>query len=84
MLASANPKKVAEIRQILGDRMELVPRPSEDEVPEVVEDADTVLGNARHMKRRANAGQIFRQPIPHALFIIDDQNTAHICPPPPV
>jgi XTP/dITP diphosphohydrolase len=45
VLASANPKKAAEIVEILGDHLELVPRP--DEVPEVVEDADTFVGNAR-------------------------------------
>ncbi|MFM7063654.1 MAG: RdgB/HAM1 family non-canonical purine NTP pyrophosphatase [Actinomycetes bacterium] len=49
VLASANPKKVAEIREILadafGDAVELVPRP--DEVPEVVEDAPDFVGNAR-------------------------------------
>lgn len=49
MLATANPDKAAEITEILtsvlGDRFELVPRPSE--VPEVIEDADTFLGNAR-------------------------------------
>ncbi len=45
VLASANPKKVAELREILGDTVELVPRPPE--VPEVVEDADTFVGNAR-------------------------------------
>jgi len=45
VLASANPKKVAELRDILGDRFDLVPRPAE--VPEVVEDADTFEGNAR-------------------------------------
>jgi XTP/dITP diphosphohydrolase len=43
--ASANPDKVAEIRAILGDAVELVPRPAE--VPDVVEDADTLEGNAR-------------------------------------
>lgn len=43
--ASANPDKVAEIRAILGDVVELVPRPAE--VPDVVEDADTLAGNAR-------------------------------------
>lgn len=47
VLASANPKKAAEIREVLGDRLELLPRPSEDDVPEVVEDEDTFLGNAR-------------------------------------
>ncbi|HEX2575599.1 MAG TPA: RdgB/HAM1 family non-canonical purine NTP pyrophosphatase [Aquihabitans sp.] len=45
VLASANPKKVAELREILGDALDLVPRPTD--VPEVVEDADTFLGNAR-------------------------------------
>ena len=45
MCASANPDKVAEIAAILGDAVELLPRPSE--VPDVVEDADTLEGNAR-------------------------------------
>lgn len=45
VLASANPKKAAEIAEILGDRVALVPRPPE--VPDVVEDADTFEGNAR-------------------------------------
>ena len=45
VLASANPKKAAEIREILGDAIVLVPRPTA--VPEVVEDADTFEGNAR-------------------------------------
>ncbi len=43
--ASANPDKVAEIQDILGTSVELAPRPPE--VPDVVEDADTLLGNAR-------------------------------------
>lgn len=43
--ASANPDKVAEIAAILGDAVDLVPRPAG--VPDVVEDADTLLGNAR-------------------------------------
>jgi XTP/dITP diphosphohydrolase len=43
--ASANPDKVAEIAAILGDAVELLPRPAE--VPDVVEDADTLEGNAR-------------------------------------
>ncbi|MBX3285260.1 MAG: RdgB/HAM1 family non-canonical purine NTP pyrophosphatase [Actinobacteria bacterium] len=45
VLASANPKKVAEIREILGGALDLVPRPPE--VPDVVEDAPTFVGNAR-------------------------------------
>src|SRR5688500_1545288 len=48
VLASANPKKVVELREILdgaGLDIELVPRPPE--LPEVVEDADTFVGNAR-------------------------------------
>lgn len=43
--ASANPDKVAEIAAILHGVVDLVPRP--DEVPEVVEDADSLTGNAR-------------------------------------
>ncbi len=43
--ASANPDKVAEIRAILRDIVDLLPRPPE--VPDVVEDADTLEGNAR-------------------------------------
>jgi XTP/dITP diphosphohydrolase len=45
MLASANPSKVAEIADILGDAVELLPRPAE--VPDVVESAGTLVGNAR-------------------------------------
>jgi XTP/dITP diphosphohydrolase len=48
--ASANPDKVAEIRQLLAGAVELVPRPPD--VPEVVEDAETLVGNAR-LKARA-------------------------------
>jgi XTP/dITP diphosphohydrolase len=43
--ASANPDKVVEISAVLGDAVELVPRPAG--VPEVDEDADTLEGNAR-------------------------------------
>jgi XTP/dITP diphosphohydrolase len=43
--ASANPDKVAEIQSILGDAVHLMPRPAE--VPDVVENADTLIGNAR-------------------------------------
>ncbi len=43
--ASANPDKVAEIAFVLGDVVELVPRPAD--LPDVVEDADTLEGNAR-------------------------------------
>jgi XTP/dITP diphosphohydrolase len=43
--ASANPDKVAEIAAILDGLVELVPRPAD--LPDVVEDADTLLGNAR-------------------------------------
>jgi XTP/dITP diphosphohydrolase len=43
--ASANPDKVAEIEFILRDVVDLVPRPPD--VPDVVEDADTLEGNAR-------------------------------------
>lgn len=43
--ASANPDKVAEIRAILGGQVELMPRPAD--VGEIIEDADTLVGNAR-------------------------------------
>jgi XTP/dITP diphosphohydrolase len=43
--ASANPDKVAEIGFILGDVVVLLPRPAG--LPDVVEDADTLEGNAR-------------------------------------
>lgn len=43
--ASANPDKVVEIRQLLGGVVDLLPRPAD--VPDVIEDADTLLGNAR-------------------------------------
>lgn len=48
--ASANPHKAEEIAAILGDSVELLPRPAD--VPDVVEDADTLLDNAR-LKARA-------------------------------
>ena len=43
--ASANPDKVAEITAILDGVVVLLPRPAE--VPEVIEDADTLIGNSR-------------------------------------
>ena len=43
--ASANPDKVLEIAAILDGVVQLVPRPAD--VPEVVEDADSLIGNAR-------------------------------------
>ena len=43
--ASANPGKVAELAELLGPSIELVLRPMD--VPDVVEDADTLAGNAR-------------------------------------
>ena len=52
--ASANPDKVREIEELfrehLGDRVALLPRPAS--VPDVDENADTLLGNAR-LKARA-------------------------------
>jgi XTP/dITP diphosphohydrolase len=47
VMASANPDKVAEIAAILRDALavEILPRP--DSVPEVVEDGETLLDNAR-------------------------------------
>jgi XTP/dITP diphosphohydrolase len=43
--ASANPDKVMEIAAILDGVVDLLPRPPD--VADVVEDADTVIGNAR-------------------------------------
>jgi len=43
--ASANPGKVAEIEQLMPQGVSLLPRPTT--VPDVVEDADTLVGNAR-------------------------------------
>ena len=43
--ASANPDKVYEIEQLLAGVVHLLPRPAE--IPDVVEDADTLVGNAR-------------------------------------
>ena len=43
--ASANPDKVLEIAAILDGVVDLLPRPPD--VPEVEEDADTLMGNAR-------------------------------------
>jgi XTP/dITP diphosphohydrolase len=43
--ASANPDKVAEIAAILDGVVHLVPRPAD--APDVAEDADTLIGNAR-------------------------------------
>jgi len=52
VLASANPDKVKEIVAVLSAALpvDLLPRP--EGVPEVVEDADTLVGNAR-LKARA-------------------------------
>jgi XTP/dITP diphosphohydrolase len=43
--ATANPSKVVEIAGILGDAVELLPRPAS--VPPVIENAGSLLGNAR-------------------------------------
>lgn len=45
VIASANPDKVVEFSEILGDAVELLPRPPE--IPDVVEDGDTFIANAR-------------------------------------
>jgi XTP/dITP diphosphohydrolase len=45
VLATANPGKVAEIQAILGDRVEVLPRPAD--LDDIVEDAPTLEGNAR-------------------------------------
>jgi XTP/dITP diphosphohydrolase len=43
--ASANPDKVVEIQRLLAGVVDLLPRPAH--VADVVEDADTLVGNAR-------------------------------------
>ena len=43
--ASANPDKVHEIEQLLDGVVHLLPRPAD--IPDVVEDAETLVGNAR-------------------------------------
>ena len=48
--ASANPHKVAEMMDLMGGVVAMEPRPMD--VPDVVEDADTLVGNAR-LKARA-------------------------------
>lgn len=45
VMASANAHKVREIAEIVGDRFTILPRP--DDVPDVVEDAPDLVGNAR-------------------------------------
>lgn len=45
VMASANPDKVAEIAALMADVVDIAPRPPE--IPDVVEDADTLEGNAR-------------------------------------
>ncbi len=45
VMASANPDKVDEIALLMKDVLEILPRPAD--VPDVVEDADTLEGNAR-------------------------------------
>jgi XTP/dITP diphosphohydrolase len=45
VMASANPDKVSEIALLMHDVVEILPRPID--VPDVVEDADTLEGNAR-------------------------------------
>lgn len=44
VIASANPDKVKDLIELLGDRYEVVPRPAD--APETIEDADTLEGNA--------------------------------------
>ena len=44
VLASANPDKVAELGELLGDRFEVRPRPAD--LPDTIEDQDTLEGNA--------------------------------------
>lgn len=45
VVATANPHKIDEMRAVFGASIELLPRPSD--IAEIVEDADTFVGNAR-------------------------------------
>lgn len=44
VLASANPDKIAELRELLGDRFDVQARPAE--LADTIEDEDTLEGNA--------------------------------------
>jgi len=44
VLASANPDKVTELRELLGERFDVQPRP--EGLPDTVEDQDSLEGNA--------------------------------------
>ncbi|GIS55598.1 MAG: hypothetical protein Ct9H90mP30_2830 [Actinomycetota bacterium] len=50
--ATANPHKYKEMQQILPGKIELLPRPPE--IPEIVEDAPDLLGNATLKAQRGN------------------------------
>jgi XTP/dITP diphosphohydrolase len=54
VVASANPGKVAEIQDLLGNVVELVPRPAA--IGDVVEDGDTLEANARLKARAVSVG----------------------------
>jgi len=54
-LASRNAGKLRELRGLVGDRLELVTQP--ESAPEVVEDGDSYLANAR-LKAQAIAGLV--------------------------
>ncbi len=49
VIASANPDKVAELRDLLTDHFDVVARPSD--VPDTIEDQPTLLGNATKKAR---------------------------------
>jgi XTP/dITP diphosphohydrolase len=53
VLASANPKKVAELMALVEDRLDVVPRPAD--LPDIIEDGDTLEANAT-LKAVAVAG----------------------------
>jgi XTP/dITP diphosphohydrolase len=52
VLASANPDKVTEIQSVLSSALDVTLRPRPDSVPDVVEDGESLLDNAR-LKARA-------------------------------
>jgi XTP/dITP diphosphohydrolase len=55
VLASANPDKVTEIQSVLSSALDVTLLPRPRSVPDVVEDGDTLLDNAR-LKARALVG----------------------------
>ncbi len=63
VLATGNPDKVVELRALLGDRYDVQPRPAD--LPDTVEDGDTLEANALKKAREVAAST-------NALSVADD------------